>query len=371
MTLTPPSATDELLGQLLTRWDKNPDAPVVRAANPLQERLDALGITKTVYSLELPSTVDLRWELRQPKHWVAVSSLTNQAWTKKQDLIHHVLFDTWLEWTQPVLAFNSWEFPNRYPSAGSSEAIREVIAHFATHHVWPAAKRDELVPRIHVFRGEYEGYRAYADAYGVQVMEHDRDNWQQDLSGMLEPNDIFLISHPSAIDGNLWPGFGDWLIWMDHHFPTVRVGVDLCYVGCVGKTYGIRLLQENVHWIFFSLSKVFGVYYDRIGGVLSRDEIPGLFGNMWFKNLQSIFFGTKLIENAPGVMDHAARFQEHQQIAVESLQRQLMQRVYPSDVFLLAHHSVGDHPTGLDQHLRRANTVRYCLTPRLDGILNT
>jgi hypothetical protein len=85
-----------------------------------------------------------------------------------------------------------------------------------------------------------------------------------------------MLSQPSAIDGNLWPGYGDFLQHMAERHPQVEVMLDLCYVGLLARDYAIEIGYPNIVRLFFSLSKIFGVYYHRMGGVFSKREIPGL-----------------------------------------------------------------------------------------------
>src|SRR5918999_601042 len=68
----------------------------------------------------------------------------------------------------------------------------------------------------------------------------------------------------------------------------------------------LDLRSPSLGAVFFSLSKAFGVYYHRIGGVLSRAPLPGLEGNRWFKNVFSLALGTLLLERF-GVRELPAR----------------------------------------------------------------
>ena len=67
--------------------------------------------------------------------------------------------------------------------------------------------------------------------------------------------------------------------------------------------------------VIFSLSKPFGVYYHRIGGVLTRAEVPTLRGHLWFKNLFSLHLGERLMA-AHGARELPARYAALQQRAL-------------------------------------------------------
>jgi len=154
------------------------------------------GVCKTVYSIYWPFTRDLIDRVWQSER-EALHRQYEEAWTKKQDALHDTFLEGWVIWATPVRpVITPSAFPYRYPTSGSSEALRETIADFA-------ANRRERA--LHVFAGEYEGYEAYARGYGVTVLHHDRKDWAADRDPF-RPGDVFMLSQPSAIDGNLWPG---------------------------------------------------------------------------------------------------------------------------------------------------------------------
>ncbi|MEM6994241.1 MAG: hypothetical protein AAF721_27245, partial [Myxococcota bacterium] len=170
-------------------------------------------------------------------------------------------------------------------------------------------------------------------------------------------------SAPSSIDGMVWPGYDAFLEHIGQHHPGVRVAVDLCYVGCVGSgAYRVAITAPCIDTIFFSLSKVFGVYYHRIGGVLSVDPLPGLHGNVWFKNLLSIRFGTELMA-AYGPTELPQKYRPVQELLVEELRSAIEPTIEPCDVLLLAR--APGRVEG-DRFSRSPEGRRYCLTPALD-----
>jgi len=330
--------------------------------------LNALGVERTVYSLIYPETREV-----QKEFWANaqtdLADLYERPWLKTQNALHHRLFEEWREWSSPVLSLDMNHFPHRYPTNGSSEAIRDAITHLPRGC------------RIHVFAGEYEGYEAIAKGCGITVIKHDRYDWEWKDHPLgvdaFNEGDVFILSQPSSIDGNLWPQFRNFLALADRL--GLNVWVDLCYVGTIPFKYHVDLVGFLcVSKVFWSLSKVFGVYYHRIGGVLSRDEMPGLYGNMWFKNIASIELGRKLMKTY-SVYYLPAKYNVIQRLVIGDINRKLLQvyspdpvLVQPSDVVILGHQKTGDNLVHLEinQQLHRANNInRYCLTPAMNRIL--
>lgn len=316
------------------------------------------GITKTVYSIYWPLTrgiIDTVWTGERD----ALHSQFEDPWTKKQDALHEPYLQRWTEWATPLRPrVTRQDFPYWYPTNGSSEALRETLADFAAH------RRDNA---LHVFRGEYEGYEAYAQAYGVRVVHHDR-NIPEVRQQLFRPGDIFMLSQPSAIDGNLWPGYDAFLQHLAKQIPAVEVMVDLCYVGLLARDYSIRVDHPNIARLFFSLSKIFGVYYHRMGGVFSKREMAGLYGNMWFKNLHSIHLARRLLD-ATTVTSIPELYRGHQEAVVKKLQNRFPM-LRASDALLLGHHGFeADAATDVDRLLRRDAAVRYCLSPAIEAAI--
>jgi hypothetical protein len=226
-------------------------------------------------------------------------------------------------------------------------------------------------PAVHVFDGEYEGYPAVAEGYGIRVERHPRSRWHESFdprSGRVAPGDLVMVSQPSAIDGKLWPDFAAFVHHVETELPAARIAVDLAYVGAVARAYEIDLTSRSVDTIFFSLSKVFGVYYHRIGGVLSRRVMPGLVGTKWFKNTFSLALGTALLA-ALRPRDLPAAHLVHQGEAIAAVRERLPVPLVASDVVLLAHHPWRSPAPPEIAPLRRGDVARYCLTPALDRIL--
>ena len=304
-------------------------------ADPTKIERAALGVSTTVYSLVYPETKALLTELWEGQP----HGMYEAPWTSRQDAMHHDFFTTWAAWSGQDGVARS--HPHAYPTSGSSEAIRDAICLMAAR---------SPRPRLVMLDGDYEGYPALAAAYGVEVVRLWRESWREALAGLQGPVEAFL-SQPSSIDGNAW---GDFDAFVDA-FPG-PVNVDLCYIGCTTRDVPVELDHPKIERVFFSLSKVFGVYYHRIGGVWSRSEMPGLWGNRWFKNLFSLHFGTELMRRYR--CGELARAAAPVQAAVAASYPRA--DLVPSEVVLLA-----TAPEGEAAFTRSSGIARYCLTPGL------
>lgn len=349
---------------------KTPAFTAAPAATP-HEQLNALlagkGVSKTVYSYVMPETEAMLDSVIDADR-AGLHAMYREAWTQKQDAMHEEFFATWRRWTAPVVKFNPGEFPWVYTTGGASEALREAI--YAYGH---DARQAGFEPVIHVFEGDYEGFAAYALAAGIRTVLHNRATWQQSID-KIGPRDQFYLSQPSALDGNVWDGFGDFVNTLYKHRPTAAVMLDLTYVGCVARRFTVEAFAPNIRAIFFSLSKPMGVYYHRIGGMLSRAAYPGLFGNKWFKNLLSLRLGTALMQKY-AVHELPGRYAALGQApAIDRVQSALGLKLQPSDVFLLATAPASENPTALESYLTRGGKgdekLRLCLTPTIASLVN-
>ena len=326
----------------------------------------AAGVSKPVFDCRWPETRRIAERLWNALPDKLADRLYGAPYLGGQDLLHERFLDRWLEWRRGVVALEPAAFPHRYATAGSSEAIRECIAQHAIDR-----RNAGREPVIHTFDGEYEGYAAYADAYRVRMVRHDRRAWRESMSRLSADavrGDLVLLSEPSAIDGNLWPDFPAFMAHLERALPTVRVAVDLTYVGTVAREYTIDAGSALIDTVFFSLSKVFGVYYHRIGGVFSRSAMPGLVGNRWFKNTFSLELGHELLASlSPRAIPSAYRATQAR--AAADAGAALGIPLTASDAILIAHVPWSDDMPAALRPLRRGGMVRCCLTPTLDRLL--
>lgn len=342
-----------------------------------QEELNRLlaqaQVSKIVYALVMPETeavVDIVLDGEDSAAGTQLAArgreqfhdMFREAWTQKQDAAHEVFFDTWRQWTSPIVRFGQATFEFQYPTSGASEAIREAIY---AHGV--ASRRDGRRPVIHVFEGEYEGFAAYAAAAGIETRTHLRSAWQRAIE-KLGPGEQFYLSQPSAIDGMIWDDYDEFMDRLQAGAAAVQVMLDLTYVGCVSREFIVRADYPNIEVVFFSLSKPAGTYYHRIGGMLSRREYAGLFGNKWFKNLTSLKIGTEFMSRY-GVYELPRKYRSIQTSVVDQVNQQLGLSLVPSDVSLLATSAAPVNPSELESFLLRGSAdqqrVRVCLTPRM------
>ena len=172
------------------------------------------------------------------------------------------------------------------------------------------------------------------------------------------------MSQPSAIDGNAWEDFPQFLGATEQR--GVEVAVDLAYVGAAADLPRLDLASPNVPHVFFSLSKVFGVFYHRAGGVLSRSPLLGLEGNKWFKNMFSLYLGDVADSRTASPTTLPAKYRPIQAEACRLLGERYAIPFTPSDVLLLASSTTGDYPAAF----RRGGGYRWCLTPTMDRLLS-
>lgn len=329
----------------------------------LNARLLAAGASKTVYAMVTPQLEAAKAAVFGDAGSVEREDYLNQfrdAWTGKQDTLHEDFFNVWHKWSSPVIDLDRSLFPFYYPTAGASEPIRHLIYELASKNIDGAGRG------IAAFDGEYEGYRAMAEAAGLWFFSFNRLDW--DVIDIEETDEsLFFISAPSAIDGNVWEHFNAFL----ERMPPNSVVVDVTYVGAIGEGFErFNLNHPSVKAVVFSLSKPFGAYYDRIGGVFLREENAGLFGNKWFKGLTGLNLGIRLMEDND-VFAMSRRYSSLQAAKTTEVSEALGIDLKPSDVFILAH---GDEPevqTDLGEYLNRAGTVRVCLTPGMTGEINS
>lgn len=316
-------------------------------------------LLKTVYSLYYPETKRITSQLFSNSSTLDLYEKSFDE-PKIQTQSHIYFRDAWLKWSAPQVKGINLKNYTFYNTAGSSEAIRESLAHYA-------AGGGKF---IFTFKGEYEGYKALAEGYGIQTIEIDRNNWKELAQDSIRYP--FYISQPSSIDGNIWEDFSLFLDFMKKTQPNAKIRLDLCYLGTTLEPLEIDLTSSNnVDMIFFSLSKVFGVYFHRIGGVFSRNSMMGLEGNRWFKNLFSLHLGTKLLQTY-SIDYFPKKYAQFQNKIIDSLNQNYQPIIfYPSDVIILAYSETGSEHVYEDlKSMKRHSNYRYCLTSYLDFLIN-
>ncbi len=328
---------------------------------PVAQRLLNLGMAGTVYSFPYPET---RHVTRQLWRETDPDEIFDEAYTRRQDSEHREFIATFKQWSAPVLQGLDG-YAHGYPSNGSSEAIKDTLG-------WLRGENPELT--VHIFEGEYEGVPAYAEGLHIKLKRHPRTAAGiAALRSLVRPGDVFYLSQPSGIDGNLWPLYDQFM--QETQSMGLKVLMDLAYVGTVARPYAINLSYPHIEAVFFSLSKSFGTYYQRIGGAFTRRPQPLLYGNMWFKNLLSLRVGTALMAQYD-VYRLPRLYQWAQSAAVQRVALATGMALRPSDVVLLA-----NIPARRDDAVAQGDNsmlfrgsddvgfVRYCLTPLMDVLV--
>lgn len=325
------------------------DLPLEPRGASDHEKWLALGVSRTVYSLPFPEVrAFLAGELARVEPMLARH---DKPWEKSQDGMHEALRLGWERFSAKA-GFGmgrpaDWRF---YPTAGASEALRETLAAMRA--------RGE---RLAVFEGEYEGYEMMARALGMEVRKVKRARWRDELPRAWAGGFELFVSNPSAVDGQHWRDFGACCELAGAR--GGRVHLDAAYVGGCALSEPIDASPEAVRSVFFSLSKPFGVYYRRIGGCFSRDPNALLAPNLWFKNLDSIWIGERLLSRfGPGELQRA--WEGARQDVAAALSERHGWALRPSDVFLVARSDAH----GLAPLSRVAGApARVCLTPALSA----
>jgi len=295
------------------------------------------NIIRTVYSLYLPETRTAVEEL-----WRAYPHLLyEQAYNGGQERLPGLFLETWRN-ASPVMLGD--EFPHAYATSGASEALKDLIL--------PGM-------RLNMFDGDYEGFRHIAEARGIPVRVHSRLHAVV-LTIPQQDNDVWFITSPSSIDGedvDIRTFLGA-LLTVN---PRVRVLLDVTFVGAVRESRDVDLRGfPNVAAVVFSLSKPFGAYYHRVGGVFSRKPIGSLVGNKWFANPFSLALGTMLIRRhgLTGELPRKYAALQDEMVARGIASGALPASARPSNVFLFA-----IAPDGPPEFRRTDGAYRFCLTP--------
>src|SRR3989344_7010047 len=145
--------------------------------------MEELEAIQAVYSYYFPEVRRLITELtREYPHNIFLQSIHPGL-----DDFHIPIIEEYVDF-QGDFVSGLREFPFRYPTAGSSEGIREILTFLQRRGV----------RQIYVFKGEYEGYKETAKTRGIDTTEVD---WGVDLKSLKKG--YWFLSNPSARDGNI------------------------------------------------------------------------------------------------------------------------------------------------------------------------
>lgn len=237
-------------------------------------------------------------------------------------------------------------FKHRYPTNGSSEGI---------FHFLVSLKVNSPGVTVYAFKGEYEGYKNYANDLKLNFVEVDlREDPKKLKKG------TWLISNPSAINGNIISNYVINKICEAGH----EVALDCSYVGLT-KPYKFDISHKNIVAIFTSFSKPFGLFYYRIGFLFSKRKIDSLEGNIWFKNLFSLLIADKILSETNPEYFYK-KYRPVQEKIIENINKEFSLRLRPSDVLILGFmDSYGLSKEAIDtvESFKRGEYYRFCLTP--------
>jgi len=287
--------------------------------------LQKYGITPTIYSYFSPEIESL---CEQAGRKLLSQTLHHNAAERIQDELHVKTISDYERFVSDTVSGLS-TFTYKYPSNGSSEGLQLTFAHFK--FVNPESQ-------FHVFKGEYEVALQYATHCRYTLYKHNRPFDKNFKDFFAQPhfksNDFFYLSQPSSLDVNVWEHFDEFC--KAAYEKGIRLIVDLAYVGTVAKNYHIDLSHPAIECVLGSLSKI-GPYYKRIGFCFTRFEHPLLFGNKWFKNIDSLVTGSSIMTGLK-VQSLALKYKEHQELIIEWIKQETQGALHlkPSDSFLVA-----------------------------------
>jgi hypothetical protein len=117
------------------------------------------------------------------------------------------------------------------------------------------------------------------------------------------------------------------------------------------------------------LSKVFGVYYHRIGGVFLKEANPLLYGNMWFKNVFSMRYGEALMKQFD-VNYFPKKYKDLKLKTIQQLESTLKLKMRSSDALLLTtiEKEIFEHEKFLIRS-KDSKSIRVCITPLLETLI--
>lgn len=247
------------------------------------------------------------------------------------------------------------QFHFRYPTAGSEEGIREFLTSLQLNGV----------KSIYVFKGDYEGFGDVAKTRGIKPVE---------IKWWVNPRHLkpgyWILSNPSARNGMILPNDYLTAICEAGH----KVFYDLSYLGMT-KPHVFNLNHPNIIAAAISFSKPYGLFYYRIGFTFSREPIPSLYANKWFKNIFGLLITEKII-NTVNQYKLVGKYREIQDRIVCEISNEFGWGIIPSDVFILAH-----LPEFLVQRMKinrsiiekfkRGSFYRFCLTPYFEEYENS
>lgn len=265
------------------------------------------------------------------------------------DAIHKPIIRRVVErYSDTITSLDNFGFS--YPTAGSSEGIFHVLSLLKTRGI----------NKIYIPKGEYEGYKEYGSHVGINTEEIELEETDPKK---LEPG-FLIISNPSARNGNKIKNEVILKLCDAGH----RVALDLAYVGST-RDEDFNVSHPNIPFVFLSWSKPYGLFRSRLGITFSREQIPSLYANKWFKQrLDLMLFGLAVVEEiGPHGLYH--KYRPVQERIVARINEQTKLGMKASDALLLGYltekdiKKLDDEQLTAIQEFRRGKGARFCLTP--------
>ena len=279
-----------------------------------------------------------------PALWLPATS----EGTLDLDELHVPIIDRLRAAIQPLLPGID-TFEQCYPTPGSSHALFSLMAE------WKA--RGEL-ESIAVLEGEYEGYRAYANSLAIPLTTY------KDLSEHPKKGEVWFISNPNAVDGNLITKEA----WRIFTHAGHQIVYDAAYLGLTIDGI-VDVSSPNIKAVVISPSKVYGVFRYRLTGLcFTRQPVSSLYGTKWFKDIPALL-DTLLLYETFTAYELPRKYKKIQEEICNQLGAQIGSTVRASDTLLLgyANEGVGSE---LTKYRRKEGLYRFGLTKLFEDYEN-
>lgn len=237
--------------------------------------------------------------------------------------IHEPIIERITEFYKPELAGLS-DFKERYANAGSSEAIKGLMAAWISNGT---------MTRLGLIAGDYEGYTFEAASLGMKKEAIDTVPSLMEAGEPVEGR-VWFVSNPSAVDGN-WHNNEALQEFIEAGHDVV---LDFAYGGLTTHEHPVDVSAPNIKAVLTSPSKIYGVFFQRLPGVCySREAIgPLVSANLWFRSVPGMMDALALHE-AFGLHKLPLEYKEKQLAICQALGEQAGACMKPSDAILIAH----------------------------------
>jgi histidinol-phosphate/aromatic aminotransferase/cobyric acid decarboxylase-like protein len=181
----------------------------------------------------------------------------------------------------------------------------------------------------------------------------------------LEPGHWFL-SNPSARNGMIVSNDRILAVAEAGH----KVFYDLSYLGATDP-HVVDVCHPNI--VAISFSKPFGLFYYRIGFTFSREAIPALYANKWFKNIYGLLIADHILDEIDQ-RELTKKYKGIQAGIVQRINDAFAFGVSAADAFLLAKlpasaaAQLPDERQELIAKFTRGDWYRFCLTPYFEEL---